>query len=61
MAYAVLAAVERRLGDDRTTVIGGNYLRPWEDGAVVSVPVAERRPLLTLESARRHRTPVASC
>ncbi len=61
MAYAVLAAVERRLGDDRPAVIGGNYLRPWEDGAVVSVPVTERRPLVTLESGRRHRTPVASC
>ena len=61
MAYAVLAAVERRRGDDRAAVIGGNYLRPWEDGAVVSVPVTERPPLVTLERGLRHRTPAASC
>ena len=30
MAYAVLAAVERRIGADRSA-IGGHYLRPWED------------------------------
>jgi glycosyltransferase involved in cell wall biosynthesis len=61
MAYAVLAAVERRLGEDRPAIIGGNYMRPWEDGAVVSVPVIERRPLVTLKSGRRHRTAAASC
>ena len=44
MAYAVLAAVERRIGD-RRSVIGGSYLRPWEDGTVVAVPVLERPPL----------------
>jgi glucosyl-3-phosphoglycerate synthase len=47
MAYAVLAAVERRIGD-RGSAIGGHYLRPWEDLAVVDVPVAERPPLATL-------------
>jgi glucosyl-3-phosphoglycerate synthase len=44
MAYAVLAAVERRLGDGRS-VVGGGYLRPWEDGTVVPVPVLERPAL----------------
>jgi glucosyl-3-phosphoglycerate synthase len=44
MAYAVLAAVERRIGG-RRSVIGGSYLRPWEDGTVVAVPVLERPPL----------------
>ncbi len=44
MAYAVLAAVERRVGDGRA-VLGGNYLRPWEDGTVVQVAVQERPPL----------------
>ena len=61
MAYAVLAALERRRCDGRPAVIGGNYLRPWEDGAVVSVPVTERPPLVRLDSARRHRAPAASC
>ncbi len=44
MAYAVLAAVERRVGDGRA-VLGGHYLRPWEDGTVVQVTVHERPPL----------------
>ncbi|MGO9906778.1 MAG: glucosyl-3-phosphoglycerate synthase [Solirubrobacteraceae bacterium] len=44
MAYAVLAAVERRVGDGRS-VLGGHYLRPWEDGTVVQVTVQERPPL----------------
>ena len=47
MAYAVLAAVERRLPAGRG-VIGGAYLRPWEDGRVVPVQVLERPPLATL-------------
>lgn len=47
MAYAVLAAVERRLPAGRS-VIGGAYLRPWEDGRVVPVPVLERPPLAGL-------------
>ena len=45
MAYAVLAAVERRVGDGRA-VLGGHYLRPWEDGTVVQVTVQERPPLV---------------
>jgi glucosyl-3-phosphoglycerate synthase len=44
MAFAVLAAVERRLAGPRSAT-GGHYLRPWEDGAVVRVPVDERPPL----------------
>jgi len=47
MAYAVLAAVERRI-EQRLSAIGGHYIRPWEDGAVVHIPVAERPPLATL-------------
>ncbi len=53
MAYAVLTAVERRVGGGRT-VIGSGYLRPWEDGTVVAVPVLERPPLVSL--AGDHRT-----
>jgi glucosyl-3-phosphoglycerate synthase len=52
MAYAVLAAVERRIGDGRG-VIAGSYLRPWEDGTVVAVPVIERPPLSSVRSGRR--------
>ena len=47
MAYAVLAAVERRIGANRSA-IGGHYLRPWEDCAAINVAVAERPPLATL-------------
>jgi glucosyl-3-phosphoglycerate synthase len=50
MAYAVLAAVERRLGGDRSTA-GGHYLRPWDDHGVAAVPVIERPPLVTLKTA----------
>jgi glycosyltransferase involved in cell wall biosynthesis len=52
MAYAVLAAVERRIGGGRS-VIGGGYLRPWEDGVVVPVPVVERPPIASLRRGRR--------
>ena len=45
MAYAVLAAVERRRLDQPSRVPGG-YLRPWEDGAIVSVATEERPPLI---------------
>jgi hypothetical protein len=44
MAYAVLAAVERRTGPARSPA-GGHYLRPWQDGAVAHVPIEERPPL----------------
>ena len=47
MAYAVLAAVQRRIDGD-ATVAGGHYLRPWADGEIALVPVAERPPLGTL-------------
>lgn len=50
MAFAVLAAVERRLDGPRS-VTGGHYLRPWQDGAVVPVPVEERPPLDSLAAA----------
>ncbi|MDQ6818759.1 MAG: glucosyl-3-phosphoglycerate synthase [Actinomycetota bacterium] len=46
MAYAVLAAVERRTGAGRA-IIGGHYLRPWEENTVVQVIVQERPPLAT--------------
>ena len=44
MAFAVLAAVERRIEGPRSAT-GGQFLRPWEDGRVVRVPVGERPPL----------------
>jgi len=46
----VLAAVERRLDGPRSAT-GGHYLRPWEDGAVVHVPIDERPPLESLRAA----------
>ncbi len=49
MAYAVLAAVENRL-DGRTTIVGGDYLRPWQHGSTGHVPVAERPPLTSAMS-----------
>ena len=50
MAYAVLAAVERRR--DHHAVIGGTYRRPWADGAIASIPVSERPPLASLRLGR---------
>ena len=44
MAYAVLAAVERRL-PRRLAQPAGHYLRPWQDGIIASVPVIERPPI----------------
>ena len=44
MAYAVLVAVERRIGPARSPA-GGHYLRPWQDGAIAHVPIDERPPL----------------
>jgi glucosyl-3-phosphoglycerate synthase len=52
MAYAVLAAVERRIGGGRSA-IGGHYLRPWQDYEVAQVAVTERPPLATLGTAGR--------
>jgi len=58
MAYAVLAAVERRIGGqaghgasaDATprSPARGHYVRPWDDLAVARVPIAERPPLASL-------------
>jgi glucosyl-3-phosphoglycerate synthase len=48
MAYAVLAAVENRLRGVRgadAPIAAGRYLRPWQEGAIASVPVAERPPI----------------
>ncbi|MGI9183685.1 MAG: glucosyl-3-phosphoglycerate synthase [Solirubrobacteraceae bacterium] len=59
MAYAVLAAVQRRCGRP-DAVIAGAYLRPWDDGSVAAVPVAERPPIATLSDRRPSRLPVAS-
>jgi glycosyltransferase involved in cell wall biosynthesis len=47
MAFAVLAAVERRLDGPRSAT-GGDYLKPWEDGAIARVPISERPPLRSL-------------
>lgn len=44
MAYAVLAAVERRR-PETPSATPGRYMRPWQDGATVEVPVAERPPV----------------
>jgi glucosyl-3-phosphoglycerate synthase len=54
MAYAVLAAVENRLSD-RPVPAGGHYLRPWEDAAVVSIPVQERPPIRDQQARSRQR------
>ncbi len=50
MSFSVLAAVERRLDGARSTT-AGQYMRPWEDGAYVRVPVAERPPLSSVQWA----------
>ena len=52
MAYAVLAAVERRIGQ-RASAIGGHYLRPWDDFVVAQIAVAERPALMTLAADAR--------
>jgi glycosyltransferase involved in cell wall biosynthesis len=51
MAYAVLAAAQRRCGRP-DAVIAGAYLRPWDDGSVAAVPVQERPPIATLSDRR---------
>ena len=57
MSYAVLAAVENRLGE-RPRVVCGRYLRPWHDDSIAEVPVGERPPLSSLTpSARSSRSP----
>ena len=52
MSYAVLAAVENRLGD-RPRVVCGRYLRPWRDDSIAEVPVGERPPLSSLTTSAR--------
>jgi glucosyl-3-phosphoglycerate synthase len=44
MAYAVLAAVEKRIGAGRSAV-ASHYLRPWDDYALAQVAITERPPL----------------
>jgi glucosyl-3-phosphoglycerate synthase len=50
MAYSVLAAVENRI-PHRSSVMGGHYLRPWQDDTTVQIAIAERPPLVTLSEA----------
>jgi glucosyl-3-phosphoglycerate synthase len=49
MAYAVLAAMERRLPGTRSP-ISGRYVRPWEDGRAAAIAVVERPPLRALRT-----------
>ena len=53
MAYAVLAAVERRSLPGGHGVIAGAYLRPWDDGASHRVAIDERPPLATARARTR--------
>ncbi|MGH2868179.1 MAG: glucosyl-3-phosphoglycerate synthase [Solirubrobacteraceae bacterium] len=59
MAYAVLAAVQRRCGRP-DAIIAGAYLRPWDDGSVAAIPVGERPPIATLSDLRTSQLPVSS-
>jgi glucosyl-3-phosphoglycerate synthase len=45
MAYAILAAVERRLPTEPRSSISARYVKPWEDGAISTVAVTERPPV----------------
>jgi glucosyl-3-phosphoglycerate synthase len=47
MAYAVLVAIENRLPElvASASAPGERYMRPWDDGLLVSVPVKERPPV----------------
>jgi glucosyl-3-phosphoglycerate synthase len=56
MAYAVLAAVERRVGE--RSPARGHYMRPWDDCAVGRVPIEERPPLESLRLQAAYRPPV---
>ena len=47
MAYAVLAAVERRL-EGRPSFVADHYLRPWSDGSIAHIAMEERPPLRSL-------------
>ncbi len=53
MAYAVLVAIENRLpgrAADASSASGERYMRPWEDGLLVSVPVTERPPVRSIRA-----------
>jgi glucosyl-3-phosphoglycerate synthase len=50
MAYAVLCAVEARIGDGRAVPAG--LVQPWAGGAVRDVALIERPPLAQLRAAR---------
>jgi len=49
MAFAVLAAAERRIDGPRSAT-AGEYLLPWQDGAVARIPVLERPPVNSLRT-----------
>ena len=54
MAYAVLAAVERRRPAGPVQALAaGRYLKPWEQATVAAIPVAERPPIGAERAARR--------
>jgi glucosyl-3-phosphoglycerate synthase len=59
MAFAVLVAAERRIEGERSP-IADRYIRPWEDGAAVQVPITERPPLRSSGSPGSRLEPVAS-
>ncbi len=52
MAYAVLAAVERRLPSQPRVAISGRYVKPWDDGAISTVALVERPPVRADKGAR---------
>ncbi|HTU31144.1 MAG TPA: glucosyl-3-phosphoglycerate synthase [Solirubrobacteraceae bacterium] len=58
MAYAILAAVERRLPHEHRASISARYVKPWDDGAISTVavterpPVRDRRPGLAVDGGR---------
>ena len=56
MAYAVLAAVERRLPAAPRSSISARYVKPWENGAISMVAVTERPPLKVAERGRSEET-----
>lgn len=53
MAFAVLAATERRIEGSPRSVTGGQYLRPWEEDPMVRVPIDERPPLTRRDADQR--------
>jgi hypothetical protein len=59
MAYAVLAAVERRLPDriGQRPGAAGRYVRPWDDAAVSAVAVQERPPIRDRNAEAQPRLP----